>query len=104
METNQYLPDHPPSQSIINFLNNTAGEILTIGTRIISEEIDRHREEAPSPAPVPEPIIVAEPLINENSGRNLFNENNELKKRVIELEKKVELLMEWKININEMKR
>ena len=27
-----------------------------------------------------------------------------LNKDIIELEKKVELLMEWKININEMKR
>ena len=93
METNQYFPAHPPSQSIINFFSNTAEEILTTGSRIISEVERQQRQEAPSPAPAP--VVVAEPLSSENDNRNLWNENNELKQKVIELEKKVELLMEW---------
>ena len=95
METNQYFP----GQSIIDLFGNAAEEILTTGTRIISDEVIRQRLEAPSPSPAPDPVVVDEPLTSDHNGRNLWNENNELKKKIIELEKKVDLLMEWKRNV-----
>ena len=58
-------------------------------------EINRGQIQPEAPSPAPVPVVVAESLSSENDNRNLWNENNELKQRIIELEKKVELLMEW---------